>query len=156
MRILVNETPLALGDSLPASTRIAAGLQPCSVGRRIVAALGLPAGRFEVRDCTLDLFDGDFRIYPCTEGYIDRDRQWHTAVDVVVKEGRLYSVEARVIEGRYAAPEFVDRFVAACDARWGESQMIDRRTRRWRNGVARFLSQLQPDGRNAVFVVEMI
>ncbi len=156
MRILVNDTPLALGDALPPEACAAAGLRPGSLRGRLADRLGLAVDRLEARDCTVALFDGDVRIYPCIDGYINRDRQWRTAVNLVVREGRLLSVEVRVIEGRYAAPEFVDRFVAACDARWGESQAVDRHTRRWRNGVAHFLSHLQPDGRNAVFLVEMI
>lgn len=156
MRIVINDIPLELGEALPEAARAEAGLRRAGLWRRLRVRAEGPGTRLDAENCVIDAFDGRFHLYPCTHGYLNADRQWRTAASVFVEGGRVRSVLLRVIEGRYAAGEFVDRFGAVCTEQLGEGHAIDRFTRRWRNGRAACRSCLQPDGRNACFVIEMV
>lgn len=156
MRIVINDIPLALGDALPADARAEAGLSRPGPWRRLRVRAKGPGTRLDAENCVIDAFDGGFHLYPCTHRYLDADRRWRTAVSVFVDRGRVRRVLLQVIEGRYAAGEFVDRFREVCTEQLGEGQAVDRYTRRWRNGAATFLSCLQPDGRNAFFTIDLL
>jgi hypothetical protein len=154
MRIKINDIPLELGRELPEADRAEAGLRRPPVWDRLPWRTGGGGRRLDVANCTVDAFDGTFRLYPCMAGYLDRDRQWRTAVSVFVDEGKVRSVLVRVIEGRYAATEFADRFRDAAAALLGEGHAVDGFTRRWKNGRTACVAALQPDGRNACFIIE--
>lgn len=156
MRIVINDTPLALGAVLAEDERARAGLRRTPLWQRLLRHPRRGGPHLEASNCTLEAFDGAFLLYPCTDGYLNNDRQWRTAATLVVEQGRLRSVQMRVIDGRYAAAEFVDRFGEICTAQLGQSQRLDRYTQRWKNGQVACLSTLQRDGRNASIVIEML
>ncbi|MFO7608384.1 MAG: hypothetical protein R6X35_04195 [Candidatus Krumholzibacteriia bacterium] len=156
MRIVINDIPLELGEALPEDARTGAGLRRPGLWRRLRDRTAGAGTRLDADNCVIDAFDGRFHLYPCTHEYLNADRQWRTAVSVFVERGRVRSVLLRVIEGRYAAGEFVDRFCTVCTEQLGEGLAVDSFTRRWRNGAAACRSCLQPDGRNACFIIEMI
>ena len=156
MEILINDTTIKVGDILPVDAVSAAGLRPVNILNKLLKNRNGRRARFAAECCTVDLFAGGLRVYPCTHGYLDRDRQWRTAAEIHVERGRVRRVLIRVLEGRYAAPEFVDRFNQLCTRQLGEAKAVEGRLRRWRNGVVRCSSCLQPDGKNADFVIELV
>ena len=156
MRIVINDTPLALGAVLAEDERTRAGLRQAPLWQRLLRHPRRGGRHLEAFNCTLEAFDGAFQLYPCTDGYLNSDRQWRTAASLVVDQGRLRSVLVRVIEGRYAAAEFLDRFAEVCTGQLGEAQVVDRYTRRWKNGRTSCVSTLQRDGRNASIVIECL
>ncbi|HPF70016.1 MAG TPA: hypothetical protein PLQ13_05020 [Candidatus Krumholzibacteria bacterium] len=154
--IRINDTPLAVGAPLPAEAHTRAGLRRPPLWRRFGRRGPLRGRRLDVDNCTLEVFDGSFRVYPCLDKYLDEDRQWRTAVSVFVEKGIVRTVMVRVMEAKYAAVEFAGRFQDACTARWGEGHSVDRYTRSWRNGRTTCLSCVEPDRRHATFVIETI
>ncbi len=156
MRIVINDTPLALGAVLADDERTRAGLRRPPLWQRLLRHPHRVGPHLEAVNCTLEAFDGAFLLYPCTDGYLNSDRQWQTSASLVVDQGRLRSVQVRVIDGRYAAAEFVARFGEVCTEQLGEAQHLDRYTLRWKNGRVACLSTLQRDGRNASLVIECL
>lgn len=156
MIIRINDTPLEVGAPLPANAHARAGLRHPPLWRRLGRRGPLRGGRLDADNCTLDAFDGGFRLYPCVDSYLDEDRRWRTGVSVFVENGVVRTVMVRVVEARYAAVEFAVRFQEACTALWGEGHAVDRYTRRWRNGRTTCLSCVEPDRRHATFVIESI
>ena len=156
MEILINDTTIKVGDILPVDAVSTAGLRPANILNKLLRNHNGRRARFAAEGCTVDLFAGGMRVYPCTHGYLNRDRQWRTAAEIHVERGRVLKVLIRVLEGRYAAPGFVDRFNELCTEQLGEPKTKDGRLRRWRNGVVRCSSCLQPDGKNADFVIEHV
>lgn len=156
MRIVINDTPLALGAVLAEDARTQAGLRQSPLWQRLLRHPHKWGRHLEASNCTLEAFDGAFLLYPCTDGYLNSDRQWRTAASLVLDQGRLRRVLVRVIDGRYAAAEFVARFGEVCTGQLGDGQVVDRYTRRWKNGRMVCLSTLQRDGRNASIVIECL
>jgi 1-aminocyclopropane-1-carboxylate deaminase/D-cysteine desulfhydrase-like pyridoxal-dependent ACC family enzyme len=155
MEILINDTVVTLGDVLADHVMAAAGLHPASVLKKLLRGRGGRRLRLAAESCTAELFAGELKVYPCTHRYLNRDRQWQTAAEVVLDQGRVHKVLIRILEGRYAAPGFVDRFNELCNARLGAAKKSGGR-QRWRNGKLRFTSFLEPDGMNADLVIEVI
>jgi len=156
MEILINDTAIHVGDILPEDAVTAAGLRRANLFGKLLGGRRARRARLAADCCTVALFAGELRVYPCTHGYLDRDRQWRTAAEIHLDRGRVRKVLIRVLEGRYAAPGFVDRFNELCTLQLGDAKTEDGRLRRWRNGVVRCTSCLQPDGKNADFVIEFV
>lgn len=155
MEILVNDTAVTLGDVLAEDDMAAAGLHPASVLNKLLRGHGSRRLRLAADDCTVELFAGELKVYPCKHRYLDRDRQWQTAAEILLDRGRVHKVRVRILEGRYAAPGFVERFNELCTAQLGEARRSGGR-RRWRNGSLSVSSYLQPDGMNADLVLEVV
>jgi len=155
MEVLLNDTPIALGSALPDVACDQVGLRRPGLLQRVLSR-DSDSNRFEAENCTLSAMDGAFSLYPCTHGYLTPDRQWRTAASIFMSGDVVQGVMIEVIEGRYSAAEFIDRFHQVCDERFGDAHIIDRFTKRWRNGKAYLTSCLQPDGKNATFLIELI
>ena len=155
MEILINDTAIAVGEMLPHDAVATAGLQPVDFWSKLRGKHSGRQARLAAVECTIELFAGEFRIYPCTHGYLNRDRQWQTAAEIQLEHGRVRRICIRIVDGRYAAPGFFDRFNELCAERLGEPHAADRRSSRWHNGTLRFSSKLLPDRMNADLVVEL-
>jgi len=156
MLITINDQPIALGEALDAKVRDTAGLRRPGLWQRLRHGHGPGVVGYEVRNCLAVCFGGAFDLYPCTHGYLTPDRQWRTDAQVLVRNDLVTNAELRVIDGRYAASEFVHRFHESCNALLGEALAVDRYTARWRNGSAAVTSILRPDTKNASFLFEMV
>lgn len=155
MEIVINETTIAVGEPLPHDQAASAGLRPADLFSKLRRGHGGRRARLAAEGCTIELFAGGLRVYPCTHGYLNRDRQWQTAAEVHLERGRVRRVLIRIVDGRYAAPGFVDRFNELCADLLGEPHAVEGRRKHWRNGKLQFSSLLQPDCMNANLVVEL-
>lgn len=156
MLITINDQPIALGEALPDAVRGRAGLVRPGLLRRLLSRNAPGCTRYETSNCLAACFTGTFDLYPCLHGYLTPDRKWRTDAHILVQNNRVTSAVLRVIEGRYAATEFVDRFRESCSSALGEPHTTDRYTMLWRNASATVTSILQPDTKNACFLFEEI
>jgi hypothetical protein len=111
---------------------------------------------YEADNCKLECFDEEFTIYPCTHGYLTPDRQWETKATVFLDEGRVCKLEFQVLEGRYAASNFIERFHEVCSVVLGKPVESSPHRSRWHNGKALVACILHPDKVNADFLMELI
>ncbi len=88
--------------------------------RRLLTGQDKNQVRYTADNLTLTGIDRDFSIYPCPHAYLDEDRKWSTRVTLVVQEGILHEILFQVLDGRYAAPTFFERFSDACQAVLGD------------------------------------
>jgi len=155
LELKINAIPLELGGIVDIRTLEEAALQKAGPLRRLFKRL--PPGQmlFRADNCKLECFHEDFCIYPCTHGYLNQDRQWKTRVSVYVADGRVQKLEFRVVDGRYAATNFLERFHEACCGVLGAPVESSRFLTRWRNGAAAVTSTLHPNMVNVDFLMEL-
>jgi len=155
LELKINSVPMELGGMMDEQALDEADLHKAGPLRRLIKQL--PSGQtlYLADNCKLECFDDDFCIYPCTHDYLNLDRQWETKATVYLEEGRVCKLEFRVVDGRYAASNFLERFHEACSAALGEPVESSRYRTRWHNGTARVTSILHPNKVNADFLMEL-
>lgn len=155
LELRINSVPMELGKVMDDNALDEAELRKVGPLRRLIKQL--PSGQtlYHAVNCKLECFDQEFCIYPCTHGYLNRDRQWETKATVYLDEGRVCKLEFQVVDGRYAASTFLERFYEACSAVLGEPVKSSRRRTTWRNGTALVTSILHRDKVNADFLMEL-
>lgn len=151
----INEVPVVMGREIDTARLVDADFHRTGTLNRIL--LRIPSGNemYSLENCRLDCFADDFSIYPCTDGYLDRHRQWNTRAELHLKEGIVQKLVFQVIEGQYAAANFVDRFRDLCGEVLGDPVETDTFITRWRNGSSHVTAILRPDRVNADFLVEL-
>ncbi len=155
LELKINSVPMALGQMVDPKALERADFHKSGPLRRLFKRL--PSGQtlFLADNCKLECFEEDFSIYPCTHGYLNRDRQWQTKASVYLENGRVCKLEFQVVDGKYAASNFLERFQEACSAVLGEPVESTRFRTRWKNDVAAVTSILHPDKFNADFLMEL-
>lgn len=154
--VKVNSVPLILGDPVDMPALDEAGFRKAGPLRRLIRLV--PPGQtvFSAENCQVECFEDEFSIYPCTHGYLNRDRRWETSATLYLADDRLVKVKFHVIEGQYAATNFLDRFQESCCAVLGEPVEKSRFQTRWKNGASTVTSILHRDRINADFLLELI
>lgn len=155
INVKINSVPLVLGEQVDVQVLDDADFHKAGPLRRLIKHL--PAGQtvFSAENCQVYCFDDDFSIYPCTHGYLNRDRQWETSATLFLADDRLQKIEFHVIDGQYAASNFLDRFREACSSVLGDPVEISRFQTKWQNGTAAVTSILHRDKTNADFLLEL-
>ncbi len=156
LEIIINSLPLKLGETVDTSALEEAEFNKAGPLRRLFKQLPLDQTVFQADNCKLECFDDKFSIYPCTHGYLNQDRQWKTKASVFVEDGKVWKFEFQVVDGHYAASNFLDRFQQACSAALGEPVESSRFRTHWQNGSAAVTSVLHPDMVNVDFLMELI
>lgn len=161
LQLVVNEVPLRLAQALPARQLARAGFRKRSLVRKLLVRQNrnypVPLRRtigekvYDAENCSLFCFGDAFHLYACTDSYLDLDRQWQTAASLIYHGGRLAEVQFAVIDGRTAATTFLERFVAACEARFGPAHEDGGRRFRWLGHHSRVSCDLAEDCENAFF-----
>lgn len=151
----INSIPLELGEIVDVAALDEADLHKAGPLRRLLKHLHSDQTLYLADNCKLEIFDDECCIYPCTHGYLNRDRQWETKATIFLEGGRVWKLEFQVIDGRYAATNFLDRFHEACSAVLGEPLENSRYRTEWRNGTAKVTSILHRDKVNADFLIEL-
>jgi hypothetical protein len=156
LEIKVNSVPLVLGETVDMVILEGADFQKIGRLRRFIK--NLPAGQtvYSADNCQVECFNNDFSIYPCTHGYLNRDRQWETSATLFLSDNRLIKVEFQVIDGQYAATNFMDRFQETCSSVLGDPVENSQFLTKWHNGAAAVTSILHSDRTNADFLLELI
>ncbi len=153
MLIRINKQSFAIGENVDPETLDRADLRHSGMLQRLLRSDLGGLVRLQVENCSVDCFEGAFNLYPCTDSYLTPDRQWCTAAEIEIRNGRLISVLLKVIQGRYAAAEFVDRFRTSCMEILGAPDHEDRWVAHWRNGAPEVTCVLQNDAMNASFLI---
>jgi hypothetical protein len=156
LELIINSLPLKLGETVDPESLVEADIYKAGPIRRLLTNLPLGQTVFQADNCKLECFDDEFSIYPCTHGYLNRDRQWETKAALYLEDGWLSKFEFQVVEGHYAASNFLDRFQEACSAVLGEPVESSRFRTRWVNGSATVTSTLHSDMVNVDFLMELI
>ena len=156
LELKVNSVPIELGGTMDTKILEEGDFRKTGPLRRLFTSLPLGQTLYQVNNCKLECFDDDFSIYPCTHGYLNRDRQWKTKASVYLEDGLVKKLEFQVVDGQYAASNFFERFQEACSAALGEPVESSRFLTRWKNGTAVVTSTLHPDMVNANFLMELI
>ena len=156
MELIIDELPLRLGGSVDPQALEAGRFRKVGVFRLLVT--GQSAGRelFTLANCQMTCLRDDFSIFPCTHGYLDKDRQWETRASLIFKNGTLSEVLFQVIDGRYAASNFIERFADICSGVLGQPEEIEPDTARWVNGTAMVTTHLHRNRVHADFRFELI
>jgi len=154
MQIIVNDLLLELGEALDAARLQGAEFRKAGIWRRLKDRIPAKQTRYDANDCTLDLFDRELSLYPCTDSYLTRDRQWRTRASIFAENNRLRKLLFQVVDAQYAAVNFTERFHEACAAELGEPARNGRHIKSWDAPGAVITSLLYPDGLNADFLIE--
>jgi hypothetical protein len=161
LQLVINEVPLRLAQALPTRQLARAGFRKRNLllkllGRRphgVPVEARRPLGRsiYDAENCSLFCFGDRFHLYACTDSYLDPDRQWQTAASLGYDGGRLAEVQFAVIDGRTAAATFLERFVAACERRFGPAADDGGHRFSWDGHHSRVVCELADDLENASF-----
>jgi len=155
LELKINSVTIELGGTVDSQALEDADFQKAGPLRRLFKQLPLAQTLYLAGNCKLECFDDDFSIYPCTHGYLNRDRQWETKAAVYLEDGRVWKLEFQVVNGHYAASNFLERFQGACTAALGEPVENSRFLTRWQNGTAAVTSILHRDMVNVDFLMEL-
>jgi hypothetical protein len=152
----INSVHAVLGDPVDEPALAAAGFRKAGPIRRLIKHLPHHLDVYSAENCHLHCFAEAFSIYPCTHRYLNRDRRWETSALLFLDSGRLVKVEFKVIDGQYAAGNFLDRFQETCRAALGEPVETTRYQTKWVNDRAQVTTMLRADKTNADFRLEII
>ncbi len=154
LELKINSVALELGGTIDPHLLDEADFQKVGALRRLIKPL--PSGQtlFRAHNCKLECFDEEF--YPCTHGYLNKDRQWETEAALYLADDKVVKVEFKVIDGQYSAANFLERFQEGCSGVLGEPEENSRYLARWRNGTAVVTSTLHRDMINVDFLMEII
>ncbi len=155
LELKINSVPIELGGIADIDALGQADFQKSGPLRKLFNNQPLGQTLYWADNCKLECFDEEFCIYPCTHGYLNRDRQWKTRGALYLDEGKVQKLEFQVVDGKYAASSFLDRFVEACSGVLGNPVENSRLLTRWANGATVVTSILHPDKVNADFLLEL-
>jgi hypothetical protein len=149
--LAINGVSLHLGDRNDADLLAEIGFRRLNPLQRLIQREGWHQRRYHTIGCTVSCFGESFDLYPCTDGYLNRDRQWRTAAMLIYDRERLVGVSFRVIEGRYAASNYYDRFLELGEKHIGEPARRARGTRVWSRDGQHIVCMLDETALNADF-----
>lgn len=155
LELKINSIPLVLGETVDVQALDGADFNKTGPLRRLIKNLPVGQTVYSAENCQVACFNDDFSIYPCTDSYLNRDRRWETSATLFLAKDRLQKVEFHVIDGRYAASNFLDRFHRACSRVLGDPVEKSRFLTRWQNGTGAVTSILHNDRVNADFLLEV-
>lgn len=154
LSLMINEVPISAGQEIDPDALLEADFHKASPLSRLFHRVPLGLDLFHAENCKMEGFPGNFSIYPCTDSYLNEDRQWSTKVDIYIEDRKPRKMMFQVIKGHYAASNFMDRFREACNDSFGEPLERDRFATVWRNGSATVTAVLHADRINADFLIE--
>ncbi len=151
----INRVPLVLGEALPAAMLDEVSICRSGLLRRLLSREPIDQTVCCVENCEFTGFGDQLHIYPCTHGYLNRDRQWRTKVTFFLKKDRLHRILFQVVDGQTAAMNFLSRFESAVSDSHGQPIRQDRRSLCWQGDNARVQTYLHPNRINADFIIEL-
>jgi hypothetical protein len=155
LELKINSVPMVLGQTIEPKALERADFHKTGPLRRLFKRFPVSQTLYLADNCKLECFEEGFCIYPCTHGYLNRDRQWKTKASVFLQNGMVCKLEFQVVDGKYAASNFLERFQEACSAVLGDPVESTRFLTRWKNDAAAVTSILHPDKVNADFLMEL-
>ncbi len=156
IQLRINKLSIQLGMGISSQDLVESEFRPAGLMRRFVQRLPRGQELFEATHCTIDCFDDQLSLFPCTHAYLNQDRQWETEASVLLVDGRVHRIDFRVINGVYAAPNFLDKFKHICNEHFGTPQQKNNFQFRWTNERLSFFGFLHPDKITADFSIECL
>jgi len=156
MELIIDDIPLTLGDKIDPEVLDGHSFRKVGLVRRILTGKSVGRELYIADNSQMTCLIEDFSIFPCTHSYLNQDRRWETRASLFMKDGVLQEVLFQVIEGRYAAGNFIERFVDICTDVLGPPEEPEPRTSRWVNGEAKVTTFLHRDRVHADFRFEWI
>ncbi len=153
--LIINDCAFELGSRIEPNALERAAFQRTGLINRLLNRTPAGSTRFDTKNCTLACFEESFSLYPCTHGYLNKDRQWQTSASLFSKKDKLHRILFQVVEGQYAATSFLSRFKEACNKALGEPSETSRWITSWIYGKTRIVCTLHPDKVNADFLIEL-
>lgn len=151
----INGVPLEPGSRVNSAKLLENGFHKQSLLRRIVKRQQAEGEILQAENCETDCFGEAFSLFPCTHGYLNRDRQWQTRATVHLVDGRVRRVTFHVLNGIYAAPNYMDKFQDLCTRLLGEpGEKGAEGALLWKNDKLKLVGRLQPDRICADFEIE--
>ena len=156
IKLRINQLSLQPGAKVDSQDLEKSEFRSVGLMRRLVQRLPRGQELFESKNCTVDCFDDRLALFPCTHSYLNQDRQWKTHASVLLVDGKLQRIEFQVLDGVYAAPNFLEKFKSICNEYFGDPQQIQRNQFRWTNDKLVFSGFLHADNVTADFTIELL
>jgi hypothetical protein len=147
----INGTRFRLRESRDVSRLRSAAFRAHSLWDQLTGGRLGPRKRYRAANCTVACFGGAFDLYPRLESYLSHDRRWQTAAGLIYLRDRLVEVRFEVIDGRYAAPTFWERFHEAATRPYGEPHSTADDVYFWNGAAMRLEATLSKDRINCLF-----
>ncbi len=156
IQLKINELALQPGAKVDPDELESRKFQRQGLLKRLVNRLPRDQQIFVADNCTVDCFGEKLSLFPCTHGYLNRDRKWETRASILLVNGKLQRVQFQVLDGVYAAPNIMETFKTICDENFGEGSRTNDNLFTWRNNRLGFTGILQPDNVTADFTIECL
>ena len=156
IKLRINQLNLQPGAEVDSRQLKESEFRPAGLMRRLVRRLPRGQELFETKNCTVDCFEDRLSLFPCTHSYLNQDRQWETHASVLLVEGVIRKVEFRVLDGVYAAPNFLEKFRSICTEHFGDPKQKQRNQFHWKTDQLRFSGFLHADNVTADFAIECL
>jgi hypothetical protein len=151
----INHTRFCLGDRLEKHALASAKFHRAGLVTILSQKMSPLGKQFVARDCTMTCFGDEFHLYPCRDLYLDRERQWKTSATLFYKKGRLHRILVRVIDGQYAAVNFLQRFQEVCIHKFGTPSRAGRSEYSWESNGKSIGCILDEEFYNASFNLKL-
>ena len=135
MKLNIGDMPLTLGGRLDETRLASSPFQKEGLVKRLLSRASDGRDHYVLENARLTCLTDDFTIFPCTHGYLDQDRRWETRASIYIQDGKLEEVLFQVIDGKYAAGNFLERFAGACTDSLGDPVAHDEQGIVWHNGT---------------------
>ncbi len=156
LKLHINKISLQPGAKIDAGMLADASFRKVGWFKRLFKPLPEGQELFVANNCTVDCFDDRLNLYPCTDSYLNRDRQWHTRASILLVEDQIQKVEFHVVDGVYAAPHMMDDFENICSESFGPPKKLQTNHNFWKNDQLSFSGYLHADSINADFSIEIL
>lgn len=154
MKLNIEDIPLTLGERLDATRLESSPFHKEGLVKRLISRASDGRDHYVHENARLTCLTEEFTIFPCTHDYLDKDRRWETRASIFIQDGRLEEVLFQVIDGRYAAGNFLDRFTETCTDSLGEPVEHHERGTVWHNGTSILTAYLHDSRVDADFRFE--
>ncbi len=156
IQLRINEIELQPGANIDPALLKESNFSKTGLVKRLIKRLPKGQAMYTAENCTIDCFDDQLNLYPCTHGYLNKDRQWQTRASILLVQGQIKKIEFHVLEGVYAAPNFIETFRTLCNESFGNPEKLQPNYLLWKNNHLSFTSLLHPDSVNADFCIEIL
>ena len=156
IKLRINELNLQPGAEVNPKDLKKYEFQSLGLVDRIVKRLPPGQAVFKTKNCTVDCFDNQLSLFPCTHEYLTHDRRWKTQASVLLVNGRVQKVEFHVVDGVYAAHNFLEKFKTICSEYFGDPKQKQKNLFQWTNDSLSFSGFLHADNVTADFSIECL
>ncbi len=156
LKLQINELNLEPGSKVDIQALKNHKFRSAGLVSRLVKRLPRGQSIFHSKNCTIDCFDNRWSLYPCTHEYLTLDRQWKTQASILLVNDRVKKVNFHVVDGVYAAQNFLEKFKSICSEHFGDPKQAQTNLYQWTNESVSFSGFLHADNVTADFTIEYL